>query len=182
MSLSHTILTLLSESAYSGYDLSKQFEDTISFFWKASHQQIYRELAKMEGLGWIESETIPQTGKPDKKLYRITPSGKKELETWFELPCTPSPIREDLLVKVLAGSYIPRATMIRQLLEQRVFHQLQLDSYLEQEGSFLQLENPDERLTFRYLTLRRGIRYENEWVDWCNEVLATLDPDLPFDR
>jgi Virulence activator alpha C-term len=36
------------------------------------------------------------------------------------------------------------------------------------------VKDPDKHLTFRYLTLRRGIRYESEWVDWCNEVLATL--------
>lgn len=25
-----------------------------------------------------------------------------------------------------------------------------------------------------YLTLRRGIRYESEWVDWCKEAIAML--------
>jgi DNA-binding PadR family transcriptional regulator len=174
MTLSHTILILLCEEAQSGYDLSKRFEDTVSYFWKASHQQIYRELSKMEGSGFVASETIPQQGKPDKKLYQITEAGRKELEHWFELSCTPTPIREDLLVKVLAGPYIPKSILVKQLEERRSLHQNQLDSYLEQEKCFLAVKDPDEHLTFRYLTLRRGIRYELEWVDWCNEVLATL--------
>jgi DNA-binding PadR family transcriptional regulator len=174
MTLSHTILILLCEEAQSGYDLSKRFEDRVSFYWKASHQQIYRELSKMEGSGFVASEAIPQQGKPDKKLYQITEAGQKELEHWFESSCTPTPIREDLLVKVLAGPYIPKTILVKQLEEQRSLHQNQLDSYLEQEKCFLAVKDPEEHLKFRYLTLRRGIRYESEWVDWCNEVLTTL--------
>lgn len=174
MTLSHTILILLCESAQSGYDVSKRFEDSVSCFWKASHQQIYRELSKMEGLGFVASESIPQQGKPDKKLYQITETGRTELEHWFELSCTPAPIREDLLVKVLAGSYVPKSILVKQLEERRALHQHQLDCYSEKEKTFLDIKDPGEHLTFRYLTLRRGIRYESEWVDWCNEVLVTL--------
>jgi DNA-binding PadR family transcriptional regulator len=175
MSLSHTILTFLSESQHSGYDLSKHFEDAVGCFWKASSQQIYRELGKMEHRGWVISEAVPQRGKPDKKLYQITDVGRQELDRWFELSCTPTAIREDLLVKVLAGTHIPRSVLIRQLKEQRAIHQAQLDCYLNIEQSFLQVEAPAERLKFRYFTMRRGIRYETEWVEWCNEVLAEID-------
>ncbi len=175
MALSHTILTFLSESAHCGYDLSKRFEDTVSYFWKASHQQIYRELSNMERLGWVEPEAVPQKGKPDMKLYRITETGRKQLEEWFALPCIPTPTREDILVKVLAGPYIPRPVLLRQIEQQRSLHQAQLDCYLQKEQAFLKIENPENSLKFRYLTLRRGIRYETEWIDWCDEVLATLD-------
>jgi DNA-binding PadR family transcriptional regulator len=27
---------------------------SVGFFWKASHQQIYRELTQLEGKGWVE--------------------------------------------------------------------------------------------------------------------------------
>ena len=178
MSLSHTILTLLAESPYSGYDLNKHFEDAVSCFWKASHQQIYRELSKMASLGWVQSEAIPQQGKPDKKLYQITDIGLQELHDWFELPCTPTQIREDMLVKVLAGEYIPRAILIQHLQSRRSRHQAQLDCYLEQEQAFLDLEHPPDRLRFRYFTLRRGLRYEAEWVEWCTEVLDAIEPKV----
>ena len=174
MALSHTILILLRETTQTGYELSKIFEDALSCFWKASHQQVYRELSKMEAQGFVKSEAIPQQGKPDKKLYQITESGRQELEDWFELPCIPTPIREDLLVKVLAGAYVPRPLLIQQLKARRSLHQAQLNCYLEKEAAFQELENPDEHLMFRYLTLRRGIRYEAEWIDWCSEVLTTL--------
>jgi DNA-binding PadR family transcriptional regulator len=177
MGLSHTILTLLSESASTGYELSKRFEDVVSCFWKAHLQQIYRELANMERLEWVTSEVIPQKGKPDKKLYRMTETGRKELEEWLVSPCAPSPIREDLLVKVLAGALMPRAALIQQIQEQRSLHQHQLNSYQEQEQIFAQIRCPEEHLKFRYFTLRRGIRYETDWIEWCDEVLAAIEED-----
>jgi DNA-binding PadR family transcriptional regulator len=175
MSLSHTILTFLSESPHSGYDLSKHFENAVSCFWKAKPQQIYRELTKMEHQGWAVYEEVPQIGKPNKKLYQITDAGRQELEKWFELSCTSTTIREDILVKVLAGSQIPREILVRQLQEQRAIHRDRLDCYLEIEQSFLQIEDPEDRLKFRYFTMRRGMRHESEWVEWCNEVLAQID-------
>lgn len=177
MALSHAILTLVSQSPCSGYDLGKRFEDVISCFWKAHNQQIYRELANMERLGWVEPEVVPQKGKPDKKLYHITETGRKELDDWLASPCSPAPLREDVLVKVLAGALMPRTVLVQQIQEQRAIHQYQLNCYREQEQAFEQTRYPDEQLKFRYFTLRWGIRYETEWIDWCNEVLAAIEDE-----
>ncbi len=175
MTLAHTILTVLMESPHSGYDLSKRFEESVSCFWKASQQQIYRELGKMEQSGWVKHETISQVGKPDKKLYQITSRGQEALMTWFDTPTLPSPIREDLLVKVLAGPYIPKAVLVKQITERRSLHQSQLERYLEKEALYQQLSHPDLSLQYRYLTLRRGIGYEQEWISWCDEVLKMIE-------
>jgi PadR family transcriptional regulator AphA len=47
MSLPHVILTVLSTREATGYDITKEFSHSIGYFWKASHQQVYRELNKM---------------------------------------------------------------------------------------------------------------------------------------
>jgi DNA-binding PadR family transcriptional regulator len=62
---------------YCGYDLSKRFDGSVGFFWNATQQQIYRELAKLEDQGWISPQTISQQGRPDKKLYSVTDFGRK---------------------------------------------------------------------------------------------------------
>jgi DNA-binding PadR family transcriptional regulator len=84
MALSHTILAILANSPHSGYDISKRFEETVSCYWQASQQQIYRELGKMEHQGWVAFEKVPQEGKPDKKIYRITDAGLEELRQWYQ--------------------------------------------------------------------------------------------------
>lgn len=174
MALAHTILTLLSYAPASGYDISKQFEESVSCYWKASQQQIYRELGKMAKQGWVTHQSIPQAGKPDKKIYELTAAGTAELHRWFSEPSEPTPIREDLLVKVLAAPHVPRELLHQELNYRRQLHERQLAHYREKEQCFLAASDPPAAAQFRYLTLRRGIRYEESWLDWCDEVMAVL--------
>ena len=44
MALGDAILACLTEHPMTGYELAKTFDSSIGFFWKADHQQIYREL------------------------------------------------------------------------------------------------------------------------------------------
>jgi DNA-binding PadR family transcriptional regulator len=59
MSLAHALMTSLLEKSSSGYDLARRFDKSIGYFWHATHQQIYRELARMEQAGWIHSSKPP---------------------------------------------------------------------------------------------------------------------------
>ncbi|MEM8604912.1 MAG: PadR family transcriptional regulator [Cyanobacteria bacterium P01_H01_bin.121] len=176
MALAHTILTVLSERPSSGYDISKRFEETVSCYWKASQQQIYRELGKMEKQGWVGFELIPQAGKPDKKIYAITAAGRQELERWYPEPTEPAPIREDLLVKVLGGAHLPNKILIQEVQRRRQLHLEQLLGYRAMEAKYQADPQPSRQGQYRYLTLRRGLRYEQDWIEWCDEVLEFLQP------
>jgi DNA-binding PadR family transcriptional regulator len=84
MSLAHAVLTSLLEKASSGYDLARRFDKSIGYFWHATHQQIYRELARMEAAGWIESSVPADAGNTRKKEYRVLPAGRLELARWTQ--------------------------------------------------------------------------------------------------
>lgn len=174
MALAHTILAVLSEQPCSGYDISKRFEESVACYWKASQQQIYRELGKMEQQGWVQFELAPQAGKPDKKIYHVTDAGQQELRRWYPAPTEPTPIREDLLVKVLAGALMPNDLLIAELHRRRQCHAERLRHYQEKETQYQAMPDPPVQEQYRYLTLRRGLRYEQEWVSWCDEVLNVL--------
>ena len=47
MSLRHAILVLLQDQEASGYDLAREFANSIGLVWNATHQQIYLELGKL---------------------------------------------------------------------------------------------------------------------------------------
>src|SRR3546814_2053023 len=49
MALSHAILVTLLDRPHSGYEISKRFDQTVGFFWRARKQQIYQELHKLAG-------------------------------------------------------------------------------------------------------------------------------------
>lgn len=188
MALNHAILSLLIDNPHSGYDLAKEFSESVNFFWKATHQQIYRELAKLEAQDLVSAVTIEQEGRPDKKLYSITDAGKTFLAEWLLKPCDVMPIKEDLLVKLWASNLIsvPNlidpdhaiATLLEEFQRHRQFH-------IEKLATFQQIENQyyatPTALSFgqkyRYLVLRRGIRYEQDYIAWCEEVLELLSND-----
>lgn len=174
MALSHTILTVLAHSPHSGYDISKRFEESVSCYWQASQQQIYRELGKMEQQGWVTFEKVPQEGKPDKKIYRMTEAGERELQRWYLEPTEPTPIREELLVRVLAAPFVSPEQLVKELQRRRQVHQERLNDYREKEAEYKAIPEPPRPEQFRYLTLRRGIRYEQDWISWCDEVLEFL--------
>lgn len=175
MALAHAILALLVDCPQSGYDLTKSFEESVGCFWKASHQQIYRELAKLEAQGWLQSEIVPQDGRPDKKLYTVTDRGRHHLTNWIAEPCDTTPIKEALLVKVFAGSLVPVHVIRQQLMHHRQIHADQLAVYRQLEATFFQTpESLPLKEKLQYLVLRNGIRYEADRIDWCDEALAYL--------
>lgn len=95
MSLKHGILGLLNYGPTTGYDLDKTFKGSLNFFWQAQTSQIYRELNAMEKQGWITSETVIQTDKPNKKIFTLTENGKEELHRWL----AHNSIEEDIRVR-----------------------------------------------------------------------------------
>ncbi|MEO1393918.1 MAG: PadR family transcriptional regulator [Cyanobacteria bacterium J06634_5] len=173
MALAHTILALLSKRPGSGYDITKSFDEELSCYWQATQQQVYRELSKLTKKGWVSFETVPQAGKPNKKLYHITEMGWQALTRWYVEPTDPTPIREDLLVKVLIGHKMPRELLMKELTHRRKIHSEQLASHRAIEAEHLGQDN-DIEMQFMYLTLKRGIAYETSWLTWCDEVMEML--------
>ncbi len=179
MALAHAILVILKEAPHSGYDLAKCFAEKggtspVGCFWQASQQQIYRELNKMEHEGWVDVETIIQEGRPNKKLYQITALGLQQLLEWMQEPSEPTAIREDLLVKLLGAHLVDRLLIQTEIERRRQLHVSQLQAYQVLEQSFQEQQHPSLQDRFQYMTLRRGIHYEADWVDWCDEALEVL--------
>ena len=122
MALEHALLVALSEQPASGLDLAKRFSRSIGFFWHATHQQIYRVLARMDGDGWVTVTEVAQTGRPDKKLYAVSPAGARVLADWLSEPLPMESFRSDLAVKLRAASYGERAILLRRVRETLADH------------------------------------------------------------
>jgi DNA-binding PadR family transcriptional regulator len=175
MSLSYAILASLTESECSGYDLAKRFDTSVGFFWSATHQQIYKELRKLQQLGWVEAEEVSQEGRPDKKVFSITHKGEENLREWIVQPSSISPTKEEILVKLFAGHLVPKETIIQQVRLQRHLHEEQLKVFRAIQGKYFQdISSCETALQLQYLTLRRGIRFEEDWIEWCDEVMNFL--------
>ena len=178
MALAHTILATLGTESYSGYDLWKKFSQSSRYYWQASQQQIYRELGKLEKEAAITSEVIPQEGRPNKKLYKITDKGIEILKTWLLEPAEPMAIREELLVKVIVAKLVPKSVILQEIKRHQQIHLQQLSEYKQIEQ---QKFSDTSQLTFEqkclYATLRCGIRYQSYRIAWCEEAISLLSKE-----
>src|SRR5215211_2213133 len=100
MPLSHAILGFLDYEAMSGYDLKKYFDQSVAHFWSSTQSHIYKALENLEKDGMVESELIPQEGKPNRKQYKITDAGKAELRHWVSTPLPVEAKRDAWLIQV----------------------------------------------------------------------------------
>lgn len=177
MALEHAILVSLAERSASGYDLARRFDKSIGHFWKASHQQIYKVLARMEAEHWVASHVIAQAGRPDKKSYAITGEGRAELHRWTCEPTPAEALRSEFAVKVRGMRFGDSAAVIADIDTRRERHRAQLDFYLlDAEKNFPDPTAIPAELVGAYLVLRGGIRAEQTGLDWCDEMLTYLDP------
>jgi DNA-binding PadR family transcriptional regulator len=177
MALKHTILAFLSRQPLSGYDVAKEFAEGFgSCFWKASQQQIYAELTKLEQQRNVTYEAIPQPGRLDKKIYSITKQGQQELVDWLTKPCEPAALREDLGVMGLAGHLVAEHIVIREIERRRQLHQETAKQIEKLDEHFAQhLDSLEMKDIYMHLIIRRGIRYQREWVAWCDEALEAIN-------
>jgi DNA-binding PadR family transcriptional regulator len=69
-------LGILTMSDATGYEIKKKFEQELSHFYDASFGSIYPALTKMTEEGLVRCTEKAQEGRPDKKVYSITPAGR----------------------------------------------------------------------------------------------------------
>ena len=176
MSLRNALLTVLSENEHTGYELAREFDAVSGHFWRASHQQIYRELKLLVKDGCVTFETVQQQGKPDKKTYRLTNKGHRTLKEWLDAPLNETPPNYPLLIKFLASDLVDAKLLTQEIQALSKEHRARLDEYNEIKNRFFSA--PLSKLTkkgrLRYLTLRRGILMQEARIKWESEALKLL--------
>ncbi|GGR07834.1 PadR family transcriptional regulator [Streptomyces griseomycini] len=172
MSLPHAILTALLEKPSSGLELTRRFDKSIGYFWSATHQQIYRELGKLEAEGLIRALPAEQPARGQKKAYEVLPPGRAELARWTGAAQDPKPVRDALLLRLRAAAVVGTAGLEADLRRHLELHERQLAEYREIERrDFPPGKNgPQDRL--RHLVLRAGIDLETFWTQWLGHALS----------
>jgi len=175
MALGDAILACLTERPMTGYELAKTFDSSIGFFWKADHQQIYRELSKLRDRGYIQGREVVQSGKPNKLVYTLTPEGRTALRHWAARPSTPASTKDDLLVRLHALDSIDMEPLRTDLMARLEHHRDRHENYERILKKRFPEGTAEGRLDLgNLLLLRLGARHEQMVADFCEEALAAL--------
>jgi len=174
---SYVILGLLTFREMSGYDLKQLINKSIThFYWSPAKSQIYGELRRLESQGLVTMREVPQTLRPDKRLYRITSQGTEAMQKWLENSgVEPDSYKSALLLKVFFGHMLSPNT-IGELLEERrqqVEHDLAAcQKKVEELRTQVEGSKAEDDLFFPLLTLQRSIALFQTDLSWIDETLA----------
>jgi len=174
---SYVILGLLTFREMSGYDLKQLINKSIThFYWSPAKSQIYGELRRLESQGLVTMREVPQTLRPDKRLYRITSQGTEAMQKWLENSgVEPDSYKSALLLKVFFGHMLSPNT-IGELLEERR-QQVERDlaacqKKVEELRTQVEGSKAEDDLFFPLLTLQRSIALFQTDLSWIDETLA----------
>jgi PadR family transcriptional regulator, regulatory protein AphA len=176
----YILLGMLSSQEMSGYDLKQQLDKSLyPCYDSPAKSQIYGELRRLTQEGWATATDVPQTHRPDKRLYRITPAGRAALQQWLISPDVESDsFKSPLLLRLFFGHLVPREILMTQLETRRQQLSEELSACEEEERRLRdQMQEPRgkaQRLHF-FLTLRFHrdmLRAARQWTDEALEQLA----------
>lgn len=172
MALRQTILASLTRGEMTGYEITKNFDEVLKYFWQASHQQVYKELARLSRDGCVSCEVITQSGKPDKKIYSITRAGIDELRDWIASETAGIQPRDDLIVKLLAGHVVEPDVLRHEFnrLYKETDNHLKECNELKKQCFNKPLKEMSEYEQVLYLALRRGILILQARLKWLKEI------------
>lgn len=173
MSLPHAILTSLAERPGSGSELAGRFDRSIGYFWQATHQQIYRELARLEDSGWIEGAAV-EGARGRKRCYRILPGGLQELARWTSEALEPPAIRDELMVRLRAEGVVGPTALLGRLQEMLHHHRQKLETYQAIEQRDFATPPCERRQRLQHLVLKAGMDFERQRIAFHEEALSIL--------
>ena len=180
MALRDAILAALANDESSGYDLAKAFDITVANYWTATPQQMYRELDKLETAGLVKGRVVRQVKRPDKRVFSLTEAGRQALYEFTRGEPKSTAIRDELLVQVEALAIGDEEAIRNNVTRKRANSQAKLAHYRRARDRLLDGDREEHYIIAgprlgSYLSLRRGIVFEEENIAWCDFVLEALD-------
>lgn len=178
MSLRYAILGVLSDREMSGYDFKAVFEVSVSFFWAAKLSQVYKELGALESEGLISSRIEPQTGKPDRKLYKATEEGKKEFDNWImRFPDRlASASRDEFTLRIYFSYRLPPAELLFELKRYIRGKQRLLETYDDINKQIEASQNLNEYQKFiQKMCLQKGCQGAAASIQWAESFIDNME-------
>ena len=177
MSLEHVILGFLCERPRSGYDLKTRcFDPAANAFWGADQAQIYRTLERLQAEGHVQVSIRRTPGKPDRKIYRPSPSGRAAFLEWATKPLSAGTVKEPLLAQLFLGELLTDDEIVS-LLEHHV--SLRMTRLNALDGRLAPLFPDSPSAVTRSIHLQRAAlsaarAREKSAIDWANECIESI--------
>lgn len=167
------ILGLLSHDDLTGYDIKKQIDGSIRFFWKGSFGSIYPALSELEKQGSVRRLKSNDGGGREKIIYSITSQGKEILKAWVRDEKASNDLKYETLMKLFFGGVESKETSLRniEVFEEQIKADLKV---LQVYKANIEKAPHEEDHVYFYLTILFGIETYEAYLKWCNKARKVL--------
>ena len=180
---SHAILGLLALRPWTTYELAKQVQRSLGWFWPRAERKLYDEPKRLVAAGLATAER-EMTGARPRTVYAVTAAGRKALRRWLGEPPAPPVLEFEGMIKVFfadGGSLAQLRATLSSIAEVAGDRVAELEAKVEQNASN-DVPFP-ERLHLNAIGLRFQLDHERligAWAVWALDQIAdwrsTTDP------
>jgi DNA-binding PadR family transcriptional regulator len=174
---SYALLGLLNIRPWTTYELAKQVQRSLGWFWPRAERKLYEEPKRLVQCG-LATASAEATGKRPRTMYAITAEGRKALKRWLdEVPATPT-LEFEALVKVFfadGGTLAQLRATIDHIERDATARRDVLRGMIEERSSETAYEFaarwPINALSMRFQLDHNELQIR--WARWAREQIAT---------
>ncbi len=160
MPIHHAVLGLLAEGPSYGYELKGRFEEAVGPQWgELNIGHLYQVLDRLVRDGLVTRRDVQQRNRPDRVVYRLTRTGREELDRWIGQPLArQGGYRDDFFLKLFVASRLGEERLRDVIRAQR-------DAYMRELAALAELrtahqEDPLISLLIEAATLHTRARLQ----------------------
>lgn len=160
------------ERELTGYDAKKWADASLRhFYWAPATSHVYRELARLEGLGLVEARGAAADEPRTKRVYRITPAGRAAVTAWAAAPTNePTVVKHAVALRVWLG-HLVAPDDVRAIVAQ---HVVQTRARLDEIDESLAVAETLDAMAYPCAVLRWTRRIHAADLEGAEAFLAEL--------
>src|SRR3954454_2631976 len=119
----HAVLALLAEEPAHGYEIKRGLEERFgTVVAPLNAGQVYTTLQRLQRDALVADDAVAQSGRPDKRVYRLTDAGRRALEEWLGAASAPTRLRDDFFMKLVLAHAVGLADPAELISRQRAVY------------------------------------------------------------
>ena len=175
------MLGLLALRPWTTYELAKQMQRSVSWFWPRAERKLYEEPKRLAALGLATVEIV-NTGRRRSTRYASTPAGRRALRDWLRAgPGAPMQVEMEAMIRVFFADGASPADLNATLtaVGAQASEALAALGVLAARTAAGEDEFPERRAT-NAIALELWVRLHEtvrDWSTWAEEEVAGWSPE-----
>ncbi|MGW7361344.1 PadR family transcriptional regulator [Streptomyces sp. NPDC054802] len=163
------LLALLTRGPAHGYELKQDLEQLLGAAYPQPNVgQIYVTLGRLEKSGLIDGEDVEQSGRPNKRTYRLTDAGREAVQAWFEETTDEPRVRDEFFMKLALAPQSGFADPVALINKQR----RQYLNTMRDLSKLAAAEDRDNRISQLLIEgAMLHLQADLDWLERCQEEL-----------